>query len=199
MNIQEFIDSGQLDAFVLGMLPPDEATEVAALIAQYPALKVEAEAIEFALKKYGAAVNDDEKQRLFNAIDLLEKDATSLQSKLLPNIHKYSDAKAWLQTVHHLVPIVDESIPMVQQIIHEDDQVCLYLITTIEDVPTETHQNEKESFLILKGSCTCYIGENSISLTAGGFLEIPMFTDHKVIVHPGQPVVAILQHLKIAI
>ncbi len=199
MNIQEFIESGQLDAFVLGMLPSKEAAEVAALIAQYPALKVEAEAIEAALHQYGAAVNADEKQKLFEAIDLLELDATSLQHKQLPQIHKYSDAKAWLQTVKHLVPTVNASNPLVQQIIHEDEQVCLYLVTTIEDVPMEIHQNEKESFLILQGSCTCYIGDNIVSLHAGGFVDIPMFTNHNVMVHPGQPVVAILQHIKIAV
>ncbi len=199
MNIQKFIESGQLDAFVLGMLPSDEAKEVAALIDQYPALRMEADAIESALRQYGAAVNTDDKQKLFEAIDLLEMDATSLQKKQLPKIHKYSDAKAWFQTVEHLVPNVNESNPLVQQIIHEDEQLCLYLVTTIQDVLQETHENEKESFLILQGSCTCYIGENVISLSAGGFVDIPMLTNHHVIVHPGQPVVAILQHLKIAI
>lgn len=199
MDIEEFIESGQLDAYVLGMLPEDEAAEVAELIKQYPQLQQEAAAIEAALKQYGAAVLADDKVKLFATIDILEKDATALQQKELPQIHKHSDAHAWLQTVNHLIPEVNEATPLIKNLIHEDDQMSLYLITTIVDVPHETHENEKESFLILKGSCTCHIGEQLISLKAGGYVDIPMFTDHNVIVHPGMPVVAILQHLKIAV
>lgn len=199
MNIEEFIESGQLDAYVLGMLPDDEAAEVAALIKQYPQLQQEAAAIEAALQQYGAAVQEDDKAKLFATIDTLEKDATALQQKQLPKIHKYSDATAWLQTVKHLIPELDYNTSLVKEVIHEDDQMCLYLVTTIVDVPHETHENEKESFLILQGSCTCYIGDQMISLTAGGYVDIPMFTDHNVIVHPGVPVVAILQHLKLAV
>ena len=199
MNIEAFIASGELDAYVLGMLPDDEAAEIAKLIAQYPELKQEAEAIEAALKQYGAAVQSDDKVKLFAAIDLLEKDATALQHKQLPQLHKYSDAAAWLQTVRHLIPAVDETTPLVKELIHEDDKVCLYLVTSIVDVPHETHENEKESFLILQGNCTCYVGDQVITLSAGGYVDIPMFTDHNVMVHPGIPVVAILQHMKIAV
>lgn len=199
MNIEEFIESGQLDAYVLGMLPDDEAAEVATLIAQYPRLKQEAAEIESALKQYGAAVQADDKEKLFAAIDLLEKDATALQQKELPQIHKHSDASAWLQTVKHLIPAVNETTPRVKELIHEDEKICLYLVTTIVDVPHETHENEKESFLILQGSCTCYVGNQVITLNAGGYVDIPMFTDHNVMVHPGVPVVAVLQHMKIAV
>ncbi|RYE24889.1 MAG: hypothetical protein EOP51_05890 [Sphingobacteriales bacterium] len=55
MNIKDYIESGILEAYVLGALPEEERHEVAANIAQYPELKLEVEAIEGAMLQFAAA------------------------------------------------------------------------------------------------------------------------------------------------
>ncbi len=49
MNIKEYIESGILEAYVLGSLPPEEYDRVAADIARYPELAEEVAAIEDAM------------------------------------------------------------------------------------------------------------------------------------------------------
>lgn len=59
MNIKEYIESGVLEAYVLGALPEEEQRAVQAAIALYPELKLEVEAIEAAMLHYAStsAVN----------------------------------------------------------------------------------------------------------------------------------------------
>lgn len=52
MNIKEYIESGILEAYVLGALPEEEQRAVEAAIAQYPELKLEVDAIEGAMLQY---------------------------------------------------------------------------------------------------------------------------------------------------
>lgn len=52
MNIKEYIESGILEAYVLGALPEEERRAVEAAIAQYPELKLEVDAIEGAMLEF---------------------------------------------------------------------------------------------------------------------------------------------------
>jgi anti-sigma-K factor RskA len=54
VNIKEYIESGILEAYVLGTLSPDESREVAQTVAQYPELVKELEAIETAIQQFSA-------------------------------------------------------------------------------------------------------------------------------------------------
>lgn len=55
MNIKEYIESGVLEAYVLGALPEGESMEAAANIARYPELAAEVVAIEKAMQLYAEA------------------------------------------------------------------------------------------------------------------------------------------------
>ncbi|WP_400191206.1 anti-sigma factor domain-containing protein [Hymenobacter sp. B81] len=55
MNIQDYIESGQLELYVLQQLAPAEQAEVEQLAAQHPAVRAELERIEQALNGYAAA------------------------------------------------------------------------------------------------------------------------------------------------
>lgn len=53
MNIQAYIESGILEEYVLGQLPPDQRAEVESMAAQHPEIRSEINTIEEALSKYG--------------------------------------------------------------------------------------------------------------------------------------------------
>lgn len=55
MNIKEYIESGVLEAYILGALSEDEKTLVEANIAKFPQLNDELLAIEAAMQQYSAA------------------------------------------------------------------------------------------------------------------------------------------------
>ncbi len=72
MNTQEYIESGILEAYVLGALPADEQARVAADIAMYPELAAEVAAIEEAMLTF-AKTNAQEppahlQEQIWNAI-----------------------------------------------------------------------------------------------------------------------------------
>lgn len=70
------------------------------------------------------------------------------------------------------------------------------LVITKADVPEETHDDRRESFFIMKGTCICVVDGIQYELNPGDFLEIPLHTNHDIkIVTPY--VVAILQHLPV--
>jgi mannose-6-phosphate isomerase-like protein (cupin superfamily) len=99
--------------------------------------------------------------------------------------------------LHKKFPVT-ESYPTHTELLSDDGTATLYLVTTISDIAPETHSFEKESFFVLQGSCTCYVGDNIFHLSAGGYMDIPMHISHNVQVHPAQTVVAVLQHIKMA-
>ncbi len=68
-----------------------------------------------------------------------------------------------------------------------------FLIRIRKFVPIETHDNMLESFFVLEGSCNCTIGDSEISLSEGGFAEIPLNKPHFPTVTSTKPVLAILQ------
>lgn len=55
MNTKEYIESGILEAYVLGALPKSERSEVAANIAMYPELAQEVASIEAAMQQFAEA------------------------------------------------------------------------------------------------------------------------------------------------
>ncbi|KUG07539.1 anti-sigma factor [Solirubrum puertoriconensis] len=55
MNIEEYIESGQLELYVLQQLTPAEAAEVEQLAAQHPAIRAELSRIELTLGAYAEA------------------------------------------------------------------------------------------------------------------------------------------------
>lgn len=57
MNTQEYIESGILEAYILGALPEQERAEVEANIAMYPELKQEVAAIEKAMQHFAEATS----------------------------------------------------------------------------------------------------------------------------------------------
>jgi anti-sigma-K factor RskA len=57
VNIKEYIESGILEAYVLGALPEEEHRAVEVAVAQYPELKLEVEAIEGAMLQFAQATS----------------------------------------------------------------------------------------------------------------------------------------------
>lgn len=85
MNIQEYISSGILEAYVLGTLTQEENEQVDKMIASYPELKEELDAIEKAMYQYALSHSKTPpanlKQQLFDKIDEKEGRQIHLPTK----------------------------------------------------------------------------------------------------------------------
>ena len=85
MDIEKYISSGKLEAYVLGALPKSDSLEVERLAKDHPAIRLELEAIEQVLEKYALrnalAVPDKLKDKIIGRIQALDKENPTRRSK----------------------------------------------------------------------------------------------------------------------
>lgn len=74
MNVKEYIESGKLEAFILGALPPEEHARVQADIVQHAELAEEVAALEHAMEQYAQSIAKEPppgmQDKIWNAIQL---------------------------------------------------------------------------------------------------------------------------------
>ena len=89
MNIQEYIESGILESYVLGNTTAEESVEVERLAEQYPAIEQEIALIRGSLEKYALQFAQNPpsalKNRVMDALLALEQDSAEIQ-EVAPNI-----------------------------------------------------------------------------------------------------------------
>lgn len=180
MEEKEYIESGLLESYCLGILNPDEAASVIAMCKLYPSINTELNHIEITMEKvaFNLAIVPPTgfKVNLMNA--LFGKPTLDLNN--LPVTDSTSDLDTWLSTLAHLIP--DEHVTdFYHHLLKKDDLVTQSLVISKVNIPDETHEDLIESFFILEGSCKCVIGNKSYILNAGDFLEIPLHQHHDVI------------------
>lgn len=184
MNLKPYIESGILELYVLNSLSNDERRGVERMLAMYPELKQELDAIESALESYAKVASvkppDYLKERIIDS--------------LFPLINCFADYKNWLPLLKGL-----EEFPLGEdgrylKILRQDQHVTQMLIVSNTDIEEEIHEDEYESFLVLEGECKCKIGDKLTFMGAGDYMEIPLHETHEVELL-SKRVVAILQRI----
>ncbi|RYD91482.1 MAG: hypothetical protein EOP54_22355 [Sphingobacteriales bacterium] len=195
MDIKQYVESGILEEFAMGILSEEEAAAVIGMSLQYPEVAAEKAAVEQALEKFSdlhaIAPNHHLQQKILTAMGfgapLLPLDLDNL-----PVTNSEANHLQWLEALKHLIPENPAedffAVPLTNT-----PQLAQTLVVTKCDVPEETHGDLIESFFILKGECICSVGDELYHLHGGSFLEIPLHTTHTIkIISPY--VVGILQH-----
>jgi len=195
---QDYIHSGQLEQYCLGLLDSGEAQEVEKLANQYPAIREELDRLTAALAHYTAdniiTPNPDLKNRVMTALSQLGE-APAFDLDRLPLINAFSDADQWQRSVTSIEPPADFR-NIFGHILRQDENVEQFLVWVRQSINPEDHHDERESFLILEGCCECSIGGERIQLSAGDYLDVPLDLEHTVRVLSDTPVKAIIQRLK---
>ncbi len=183
MNAQEYIESGIVLDYSLGLLTGQEKLDFEQALNLFPELIEEFKAIQEGLEKYASAYSNmplpATKGKVMNALEnlLLEK---QMDLTKLPVINRFSDHKAWMAALAPLLPNKVEGEPFMH-VLTATDSITQVLVMSATDIPDEVHEDVWESFIILDGECECYIGtDRVVRLTAGGYLEIPMHEHHDV-------------------
>lgn len=103
MNINEYIESGILELYVLGGLSAEEQAEVATLVAQHPELEAEVISIEANLMQVGESNAPKELNLsiLENALSKIEENKSDKKESNVVSINKTS-AKNELQTTNEV-------------------------------------------------------------------------------------------------
>lgn len=199
MDIRTYISSGVLEDYCLGVLDDAKSAQVEQMAAMHAEIKTEIAAFQRSLEQYAVAVSKYPspglKNNLFDTIDTLAKEY-SLSLENLPLLGKHSNHESWLKLVKSILPKTLEEEVFIK-ILRNDHEALQCIIWLKNEYPDEVHDNLKESFIVLEGECECHIGGKIIKLGPGGYIDIPLYEHHDVVVTKG-PVLAIVQRLKAA-
>jgi len=198
MNTEEYINSGVLHEYCINTLSASERIDVERVCDEYPEVKEELLEMQRALEKFAASVGKkptvEVQQTIWGTLENINKEKAGDLNDL-PLLNKYSDHNNWKRIVRPLMPanIPDERVMLP---LRNENGVMQVLIISKTDVGEETHEHERESFLVLEGECECHIGDETWRLGPGGFLEIPLHKNHNIKVLSPY-VVAVLQHVAV--
>ena len=199
-NIKKYIESGILEAYVMGTTSPVESSEVEQLIAEFHEIREEIQAISEALKNYAQAhaIAPDPTIRpfLMATIDFTERMKKGEQPASPPLLHegsKVSDYNEWLNRQDMILP--EDFTDMHAKIIGYTPTAITAIVWIKDMAPQEVHEHEFEKFLVVEGTCNITIGGDVHQLVAGDFLSIPLYKNHDVKVTSAIPCKVILQRV----
>jgi mannose-6-phosphate isomerase-like protein (cupin superfamily) len=186
-TIQDYISSGVLELYVLGMTTDQENIEIARLAFENIEIKDEIEAIENALQLTAEAVAPEilptTKAMVMATIDYTERLKNGEEYTLAPllsNDSKIEDFNVWINRPNMQVSENYEAIDA--KIISASAEVTTIIVWLRHGAPMEVHEKEYEHFLIVEGTCIITIGSDAHNLAPGDYLSIPLYIGHSVVV-----------------
>ena len=184
LSSTEFIESGILEQYVLGIATDEECKEVALRIALDPAIKKEVDAISQAMESY-VQVHALEpgpvlKPFLMAIIDYTERlknGETPAEPLVLNENSVVSDYDAWLNR-SDMVSTGKEDF--YAKIIGYTPKAITAIVWLKQYAPHEVHDDEYEKFLIVEGTCDIIVEEEVHHLVPGDYFAIPLHKNHMV-------------------
>lgn len=198
MDINNYIESGILELYALGLLSSSEVKEVDRLLKKYDVLAQELDKIYLALEKY-AQMNAVEpraglEQELLDRIEHANREE-KMDPLNLPMISEHSDFNRWDAFVAPMMKDMKMHQQRAIKVLTQTEDLTQLLLISASDFEWETHDDEYESFLILSGQALCTLGERTTLMSRGDYMNIPLHVPHSVqLISP--TVTAILQRQK---
>jgi quercetin dioxygenase-like cupin family protein len=199
-TIENYINSGILELYVMGMTTDCESLEIKNLSKENIEIKTEIESISQALNIYATnespELNPGIKPNIMGYINYSERLQNGEEFCIAPTLSKnskISDFQTWLDKPELNVYNPDDEIDA--KIISATPESMTMIVWLKNGAPIEIHDKEYEHFLILEGTCNITIGEKVHSLVPGGYLAIPLFIGHSVEVTSGFPCKILLQRV----
>ena len=200
MNIKEYIESGILELYVLGVASEEETLEIQKLAIIHPEIKNEIEEISLALQKYSEETavtpHPSTKSMLMATIDYTERLEAGEPQTFPPVLNtnsKIVEYNEWLSRKDMVAPSDFDEVFV--KIIGFTPEVTSAIVWIKNMAPEEVHTNEYEKFLILEGSCDITVGEKIHKLNAGDYFSIPLHINHYLTVTSNMPCKVILQRV----
>ncbi len=183
INIEEYIHSGILELYVLGLTSAEETLQVNELLLLHPEIQKEVSDICLTLNKMNAPVEPNEsiKPLIFAIIDYTERLQAGEEPEFPPVLNpnsKVSDYEKWLSRKDMVSTTTTENA--FAKIIGYTPTGTTAIVWLLNYMPSEIHTNESERFLIVEGSCDINFNDTTYSLNPGDYLEIPLHVYHTI-------------------
>lgn len=199
-DISEFLESGVIEAYVLGLASLKEMTEVELNSLLYPEVKMAIDEFSANVEKQAFAnaiePNPLVKPLLMATIDYMKRMSSGEEPSFPLELQTYSrveDYNEWLKRSDMVLPA--NEVDVFAKIIGFTPKMTTAIVWIKEMSPQEIHHDEFEKFLIVEGSCTITIEAEVYQLKPGDFLTIPLHKTHVVKVTSSIPCKAILQRV----
>ncbi len=199
-KISEYINSGIIESFVLGLTTPSEAKEVEKMAAAHKEVRVAINEFGqiFELQALSNAIAPDPiiKPMLMATINYIERMGKGEPQSFPPMLHEgsqISDYFEWLSRPD--MQVSSESENVYARVIGYTPKVTTAIIWIENMAPEEVHTVELEKFLIVEGTCEITIEKDVYKLAPGDFFQIPLFKSHTVRVTSNIACKAILQRV----
>ena len=177
------VDQTQLDEYVLGILPKDDARALEARIAKDPDLHQQVSSITSAFEAMALTNAAEPPSRLrHKVLSALEGALNKVaQSGMIPFLHEASDLQDLEKHLNRPDVFLPEGSISYHQVILENSPArCTVVVWLKDGFPEETHSEEVERILILEGSCDVQLGDKVHSMRTGDVITIPMHVVHSV-------------------
>lgn len=199
-DVKELINSGILEAYLLGLTNAQETLEIKKMAEVSPDIqeainRISANIEEIAMSN-AVAPDPIIRPMLMATIDYIERMQNGEQSTFPPILHEGSrtaDYNEWLHKDGMVLP--GDFNDVYARIIGYTPEVMTAIVWIKEVAPQEMHDNEYERFLIVEGTCNITIGDEVHKLVEGDFLQIPLHKKHHVQVTSNIPCKVILQRV----
>lgn len=199
-NVNDYIQSGIIEAYVLGLADDTEVQELEVMAAAHDEVKAAINEFSQIFEKQtsATAIAPDPliKPMLLatlNYIDRMEKGEPQSFPPVLNEGSKISDYKEWLLRDDMIASQDFDDIHA--RIIGYTPQVTTAIVWIKNMAPEEVHTDELERFLIVEGTCEIIIEEDIFSLAPGDYMSIPLYKNHMVKVTSDIPCKVILQRV----
>jgi len=199
-QLSQFLESGILELYVMGIASPEEIKEVEQMALLYPEIRQEIELIERGLEEYALTQAVQPKATLkplimasINYIERVNNGEPLSAAPLLSPTSRKEEFAYWLDNPEFDLP--EDFEGAYAKIINANLKATTAIIWIKEFTDNEIHHNEYEHFLILEGTCDFSIGEEVHHLVPGDYLKIPLHTPHIAKVTSDIPCKAILQRV----
>ena len=200
-DISEFLESGLIESYVLGMATPEEVKEVEQFAMSHPEINEAIELFSVSLEQHAFdnAINPDPiiKPLLMATIDYIDRMEKGEAPSFPPNLSEnstISDYSEWLNRPDFVLPTAYNA-ELYAKLIAFTPQVTTAVVWIEQMAPQEVHDDEYEKFLIIEGTCDITIEDEVHHLKSGDYLAIPLHKNHTVKVTSTIRCKAILQRV----
>jgi quercetin dioxygenase-like cupin family protein len=183
-SVKEFMDTGVLELYVLGIASEQECMDVEKMISIHPEIVAEIEKIKASVQTYAAnyAIEPNAviKPFLMATIDFTERLKNGELPATPPILTESSTVNDYSQWLSRADMVATGKEDVFAKIIGYTPQAITAIVWLKSYAPHEVHDNEYERFLIVEGTCDIIVEDEVNQLVAGDYFAIPLHKKHMV-------------------
>ena len=199
LSSKEYIESGILELYILGITSEDETKAVEMMASSDPAVKQEIVLISASLESYAMANAIDPnpiiRPFLLATIDYTERLKDGEPVSVPPLLNENSQVAHFDSWLNRSDMVASDTDSVYAKIIGYTPEAITAIVWLKDYAPHEVHDNEYERFLIVEGTCDIIVEDQVNQLIPGDYFAIPLHKNHLVKVTSSIPCKVILQRV----